>query len=244
MKKQILLAVSMLLLACSPGSGDAASVTPVNPCNLEAPVPTAQSQNIYAAETLELSVQDIIYANYLWTGPNGFTSGDREPKIRFTSTAMSGVYQVKYGKNACESETKTIQINIVAPTPPCNTANNTMTTNVYGNRTFSYLAGNNNAGNYEFTANGTGADLNFEFSTTTKPVAGLYKIVDSFSLTQQNEVRVGGVISNNYVVPTSGVVYVSFDGSGKMNIKYCSLTFTNPSGYISNFVSSANLTEI
>jgi hypothetical protein len=196
------------------------------------------------AETIKLSVNDNIYRRFFWTGPNGFTSNEREPKINFATPEMSGLYSVYYSEYDCVSQTKSIQINVVAPTPTCTVANNTWTNSVYNNNTMYAYTSNYNS-NYTFKASGGNSDLNFEFSTTTKPVAGIYKTVNpSFAMFSQiNEVRIYRVYANNSIVPNSADIYVTYNPSGKMNIKFCNLTFVSLQGYIQNFVFSANLNE-
>jgi len=246
MYKIYLIAATLFFISCSaPSTTEENSNTDQNPCNIEVPVPSAEAQTVFQAETIRLSVQDNIYRQYFWTGPNGFTSNERQPEIRFATSAMSGLYNVYFKDYDCVSQTKSIQINVVAPTSPCSVTNNNMQTSIYGNKVYGSIYNYTGTGYYTLKASSSsgGGDLDVEFSTLTKPVPGLYKIVGSYSLTQQNEVKVDGVFSSAYIVATGGNVYVTFDSNGKMNVKFCNINFTNPSAYISNFTASANITE-
>jgi hypothetical protein len=54
-------------------------------------------------------------ANYVWTGPNGFTSTLQNPIIAANATAaMSGTYQVTANLNLCTNLSQTTIVNVVA----------------------------------------------------------------------------------------------------------------------------------
>lgn len=215
-------------------------------CNLVDPIPTSLSQNIYQAETIKLSVQDIFNAGYNWSGPNNFSSFLREPEIKFATPQMGGLYTVYYNKNGCQSTSKSIQINIIAPTPPCSVSNNTLQTNNYGGKVYDSRFTSVISDNYTFQSNSSngGGGLRIEFSTQTKPVSGLYKVVTTYSLSTQNEVKLDGSFSGNYFTSnSSGNVYVSYDTNGKMNVKFCNINFSFPTVPGSSFSGSANITE-
>ena len=55
---------------------------------------------ICAGESLQLEVQEVFGASYLWTGPNGFSSSIRNPIITPTDT---GTYTVFVTVNNCQS---------------------------------------------------------------------------------------------------------------------------------------------
>lgn len=247
MKKIFILLTVSLLFSCSePTQTDVNVNTNSNqPCQIEDPIPVAESQNVFLADKIKLSVQDNIYREFYWTGPNGFTSNLREPEIYFATPEMSGLYYIYYKDNNCISQTKSIQINVITPTATCTVTNNTMQTSIYGNKQYNSIYTLNNSDYYTLNVSSSngGGDLYVNFSTQTKPVAGIYKLVNSYSLIQQNEAQLTGVLNNNYIVASNGNIIISYGSNGKMNVKFCNLNFTNPSGYMSNFTASANITE-
>jgi PKD repeat protein len=58
--------------------------------------------------------------NYLWNGPNSFSSTDQNPTISSATTSMSGAYKVKATMGSCFSEAS---VNVtIKPTPAISTA--------------------------------------------------------------------------------------------------------------------------
>lgn len=55
--------------------------------------PAISYNNICYGETLHLSAQAVSQAAYSWTGPNGFTSNEREPSIPNVTFEHSGTYE-------------------------------------------------------------------------------------------------------------------------------------------------------
>lgn len=53
--------------------------------------------------TLELTASTVPYANYSWTGPNGFSSPMQNPEIDNATSALDGVYEVTAIVYGCES---------------------------------------------------------------------------------------------------------------------------------------------
>ena len=92
------------------------TVNPTSP----APVLTNNSP-ICAGQTLQLTADSLAGATYSWTGPNGFTSTQRNPIITNASTAAAGVYQCIRitSANGCPSYPTTTTVSITAqPSPP------------------------------------------------------------------------------------------------------------------------------
>ncbi|MBT1699903.1 VCBS repeat-containing protein [Fulvivirgaceae bacterium PWU4] len=74
----------------APGAG----LTPGDPeANSNTPVCTEN--------TLSLTVKDLGASGYKWTGPNGFTSGARQPSISNFAIANAGLYVVELIKDGC-----------------------------------------------------------------------------------------------------------------------------------------------
>ncbi|MFC4757499.1 PKD domain-containing protein [Solitalea agri] len=83
----------------------------------ELPVIISQNAAICDRDTIKLEAQDIVGATYSWTGPNGFTSNLRNPRIVSQGTRSLGTYELKIAKFGCESEASTVVIDHIIPTP-------------------------------------------------------------------------------------------------------------------------------
>src|SRR5690554_7632566 len=82
----------------------------------ETPIAVANAQNttICEGEDIELTTTTVA-DEYLWTGPNGFTSTNQNPVISATNIAASGDYTLEVTTGTC-STTDIIEV-IVNPTP-------------------------------------------------------------------------------------------------------------------------------
>src|SRR5690554_2586675 len=82
----------------------------------ETPIAVANAQNttICEGEDIELTTTTVA-DEYLWTGPNGFTSTNQNPVISATNIAASGDYTLEVTTGTC-STTDKIEV-IVNPTP-------------------------------------------------------------------------------------------------------------------------------
>jgi photosystem II stability/assembly factor-like uncharacterized protein len=64
---------------------------------------------------ITLSASTVAGANYVWTGPNGFTSTLQNPTVAAIAIpAMSGTYQVTANLNLCTNLSQTTQVEVVA----------------------------------------------------------------------------------------------------------------------------------
>jgi hypothetical protein len=54
-------------------------------------------------------------AAYSWTGPNGFSSTDRNPSIANATTNAAGVYSVAVTVGACSSAAGTTAVTVILP---------------------------------------------------------------------------------------------------------------------------------
>jgi len=82
------------------------------------PVITSISNNgpICAGQTLNLSSNSNIGATYSWTGPNGYTSTQRNPSIDYVTATMGGTYTVVATLNGCSSNPVSTIVTINQPT--------------------------------------------------------------------------------------------------------------------------------
>lgn len=81
-------------MSCQSGSIVVPPFTPIN------------SGPYCIGDTLQLSSEDLTGYSYRWTGPNGFVSTEREPKITSVSPSSEGFYTLVVKKSACESRPK------------------------------------------------------------------------------------------------------------------------------------------
>lgn len=64
---------------------------------------------------ITLSASTVAGANYVWTGPNGFTSTQQNPTIAVNgTTAMSGTYQDTANINLCTNLSQTTTVDVIA----------------------------------------------------------------------------------------------------------------------------------
>src|SRR5690554_4471576 len=82
----------------------------------ETPIAVANAQNTTICEEEDIELTTTTVADeYLWTGPNGFTSTNQNPVISATNIAASGDYTLEVTTGTC-STTDKIEV-IVNPTP-------------------------------------------------------------------------------------------------------------------------------
>jgi gliding motility-associated-like protein len=88
------------------------------------PLPIAEAKNfgpLCVGNTIQLYASG--GTDYSWTGPNHFTSTDKNPSIPNATKAMEGVYTVHVTANGCtQSATTTVEINDLIPTINIQTA--------------------------------------------------------------------------------------------------------------------------
>lgn len=77
-----------------------------------APVPAPQA-DVCVGANVQLTVPATSGAVYSWTGPNGFTSSQREPQLANVTQAQSGTYSVTVTVNGCTSAPGTVSFNVV-----------------------------------------------------------------------------------------------------------------------------------
>lgn len=96
-------------------SGPTATVNAViNP--LPGPVNISSSGPVCVSEPLTVSADLVASASYAWTGPNGFTSSDREFIIPSMSSATAGTYQLIVSVAGCSGSPNLLNTSL-KPTP-------------------------------------------------------------------------------------------------------------------------------
>jgi hypothetical protein len=84
---------------------------------IRVPNPVLASNNgpACAGQKVTLSVPFLSCVGYYWTGPNGFSSADREPEI---TNPTPGFYSVTYIAQGCASSTPAVtEVKLITPTP-------------------------------------------------------------------------------------------------------------------------------
>jgi hypothetical protein len=114
-----------LLLTVTESNGCVKDATPVNVAINPIPAaPSASNSGPFCEDgTISLSTPAVVGAMYSWTGPNGFTSSDREPAITNASAAMAGTYSVTVTVDGCTSPAGDTTV-VVTPLPATPTASN------------------------------------------------------------------------------------------------------------------------
>ncbi|OYU95278.1 MAG: hypothetical protein CFE21_13330 [Bacteroidetes bacterium B1(2017)] len=81
----------------------------------QSPDPTNASNNspICAGGTLQLFADSVPGATYVWSGPNGFTSTQRNPEIPSAGVAASGLYSVFTVIGQCSSSVSTCYVSVI-----------------------------------------------------------------------------------------------------------------------------------
>ena len=97
------------------GCPSAAAGTTTVVVNSVPATPTATNGGPYIeGDTIALSTPLVAGATYAWTGPNGFSSSDREPTIPSATLAAAGTYSVTVTVDGCTSAAGTTDV-IVGP---------------------------------------------------------------------------------------------------------------------------------
>lgn len=65
---------------------------------------------------IQLYASTIVNGNYVWTGPNGFSSTEQNPTLTNVSATNNGTYSVYVSQNNCQSEVSEIEV-VVNPLP-------------------------------------------------------------------------------------------------------------------------------
>ncbi|MFA5245434.1 MAG: PKD domain-containing protein, partial [Pedobacter sp.] len=74
------------------------------------PVINVNKPDFCLTDTIRLSTPAQTDVIYTWTGPNNFSSNQREPKIPVNSTAVAGTYSLIVSRGDCHTETVSIVV--------------------------------------------------------------------------------------------------------------------------------------
>lgn len=78
--------------------------------------PDIQSNSpLCPGESLQLGTTLIPGADYFWTGPQGFTSRERQPVIHEAGPAQAGTYYLAVVQGSCTSEVASTVVRVIAP---------------------------------------------------------------------------------------------------------------------------------
>lgn len=119
-------------------------------CSFQAPVPSTNGP-ICEGDTLELNVSSLPGASYAWTGPNGFSSSQQNPRIPAATVTASGLYSLIVTQNGCASQPIQVQATVNAypgaPTagsnsPVCQGNNLQLTASTIGGASYNWTGPN------------------------------------------------------------------------------------------------------
>lgn len=192
---------------------------------------TIDSQ-VIAGATINLSVTGIdnVYM-YNWRGPNKFSSHEQNPVVSNASAFNAGRYTVDViTKDGCIYTATTDSVKVGAATPPCTLINNYAEFSNTFDVSFYYVGGYISGGSYFVDANGSGGDLDMEFSGASRPVTGVYSVQSFGEAWGAGYVRMSITNSGWSWNPASGSkVYVN-TVSGKLVVSFCNTDFSS-NGY-------------
>jgi hypothetical protein len=194
---------------------------------LEAPVASSNSPVNYDA-TLKLKATDIEDVDYIWTGPNDFTSKLQNPELSKVTSDFEGEYTVKVVQNKCTSELAKTYVAVNPPMPPCNPALNTAKIeSMQNSMNFSIVNGKEIGSNqYEVIANSSNGDVRIIFDAKT-PKEGRYDLVgttSSFDM-RGTKARLSITAASSFWQTSGDYIYVKIV-EGKLNITFCDLMFS------------------
>lgn len=199
-------------------------------------------------DTLQLSVFGVEGSNkYNWTGPNGFTSHDKNPIVTGLVKGKDEVYTVEIVTNGgCVYTSSSSPITIIGPWNPCGLDSNQVSLANVTQMSVGGGVGSTGTSDYMIMSRSSSAYITVEFPNNTPPAEGIYTISNTAAALPNGRARVVIVTDKTFSTspgkiwtPTSGSVYVSVDNS-VTTISFCNLTFTCPD-YTSTSLGGANL---
>jgi hypothetical protein len=96
-------------------STNSAQISATPACSPPAAPTAGNNGPIYAGATLNLTASTVPGASYNWTGPNSFTSTDRNPSIVNATPSASGLYSVTATVDSCTSAPGTTTATVNPP---------------------------------------------------------------------------------------------------------------------------------
>jgi hypothetical protein len=178
---------------------------------------------VFAGDSIEFNITSDEGATFSWTGPNGFTSTEKNPVIRAATTDQAGEYQVIASLGGCATSVK-VEVQVIMP-PPCSPANNTIS--FVSNMTFSPAVMRINSVNrYELYATSAQGEFQVEFySDFIKKGDFVYELstTNSEPFNAFMQLDIGGVLANWQAV--SGKLYVKWVNN-KPVVTFCGANFS------------------
>ncbi|MCX6208585.1 MAG: hypothetical protein NTZ59_03525 [Bacteroidetes bacterium] len=192
---------------------------------------------------IELKSSNNYSAQYIWTGPNGFSrkgySGNNlTESITTAAFADSGTYYVKLidGNSGCVLGEGSTQVKVVAAAnAPCTIANNTSTSTLGGVGGGSYSGSyGRQSGNYflYFSNCSDGSYLNIAFTNTGAPNPGEYLTTGDWYSNTYGSSSVGLYYQtglSQFIAKSLQKLYVTRSGSST-TVSFCNIEFTNSVG--------------
>jgi hypothetical protein len=212
------------------------------PCTLQPTVTT----NSPVAENgkLELHVNNVpdSITNFYWTGPNGFTSTEKNPVIDNVRTVQSGKYTVKVTRDTgCHATAISDSVAVTYTGPACSPATNTGVLTGYGTLTATAVTTKTTDSSFVLSGTASGGKVEFTFGGAAKPKTGLYRVQPLGGSFVSGDVRIKITAVIYTFTTSSGYVYVG-TAEDKLSATFCDLTFTSPS-VAGAPTASGNLTE-
>jgi gliding motility-associated-like protein len=111
----------------------------------------ASNTPVCAGNPLNLTSNTVANATYVWTGPNGFTSGQEDPTIAAATVAASGTYTMHVVVTGCSSTDATLNAvvnpipaspTIASNTPVCQDGTINLTANTIAGATYTWSGPN------------------------------------------------------------------------------------------------------
>lgn len=168
--------------------------------------------------------------NYLWTGPNGFQSKESNPVILNATPQMAGDYKLITTKGICKSDEITTSVSVVVNTVSCTQNNNTLTyidysypkdVSLYSNSSYSF-----SDNEYLIYGSGYSGKISLNFYGKTKPLTGIYTIVNKSTALSSGTVHaIMDFGSNMLYYALSSNVLVYYNSVGNIIVKLCNVPF-------------------
>jgi hypothetical protein len=220
----LVIAAAAMAITCLP----ACSKEGYDHCNETLKATATSDSMVIAGTTLNLSVTGIdnVYM-YNWRGPNNFSAHGQSPQIYTVSSANAGKYFVDViTKDGCIYSANTDSVKIGSSKPPCSVPNNYAEFSNTFDVSFYSVSGATSGGSYFVNANGSGGDLEMEFSGTDRPGIGICNIQSLSGTWGPGNVRVHMTNNSALWYGGTGKVYVNPGSNGKLVVNFCSVQFS------------------
>lgn len=218
-------------------------ILPISSIGASSPVISGDAIHL----TIGNSSEAFTDATFEWSGPNNFYSNLPSPIISNASSVNAGEYKLKIKKGICETDEMKASVVVINNTVNCTQANDTANFTNFSSSSFSFYYNTSQAiTNNEYEIHGGGSQLSTTaiFSGSTKPVTGLYTIVNkAIALTSGTVHLTCNNGSGSLYYAKSGDVMVKYDASGNAIVKFCSIPFSYSTNTSTDTVGSALFTQ-